>query len=205
MPKHVTFLNKDAQILKEKELYTGFLPIKKYHIRHKTFDGSTLNSVEREVMTRRDAVAAIVYDPNEKLIVLLEQFRVGALNDPKTPWLFEIVAGLIETGESHESVARREIHEETGLNTLDSLNFIQSFYTSPGGISEQVHLFSATADLKNCPKEAVYGLSTEQEDIKRHIISFDECFELLKQGTIRNSIAIIAIQWLQQQVLLKAL
>ncbi|MGJ3494504.1 NUDIX domain-containing protein [Piscirickettsia salmonis] len=205
MTKDISFYNKHVQIITEKTCYSGFLPIQKYQLNHATFNGTTLKSVEREVMVRRNAVAAIVYDPHEKLVVLLEQFRAGAINDAQTPWLLEIIAGLVEAGENNEDVARREIHEEAGLTNIKNLHLIQSFYTSPGSSSEHVYLFAATAKLKGQTKEAIYGLDSEQEDIKRHIISFNDCFKLLQQGAISNSIAIIAIQWLQQQVYLNRL
>ena len=47
--------------------------------------------------------------------MLVEQFRAGCIDLPGEPWLIEAVAGLVETGETAEDVAMREVREETGL------------------------------------------------------------------------------------------
>lgn len=55
------------------------------------------------------------YDPVRDEVVLVEQVRIAAYDTSDTPWLLEMVAGMIEEGESVEDVARREALEEAGL------------------------------------------------------------------------------------------
>ena len=62
----------------------------------------------REVFERGHAVAVLPFDPARRQVVLIEQFRVGALGVVDDPWLLEPVAGIIESGESAPEVARRE-------------------------------------------------------------------------------------------------
>ena len=68
----------------------------------------------REVHRRHDAVGVLLYDVERDAVVLVEQFRAGALEDPASPWKLEVVAGLVEEGESPAEVARREAMEEAG-------------------------------------------------------------------------------------------
>ena len=54
------------------------------------------------------------FDPVRDEVVLIRQFRIGALAAGRDPWPVEIVAGIIEAGESADQVARRETLKETG-------------------------------------------------------------------------------------------
>ena len=67
-----------------------------------------------------------IYDPNLDSVLLIEQFRVGALSHPN-PWQLEIVAGLVDGhGESLEDVAKREVLEEAGVE-LSRLEKVMTF------------------------------------------------------------------------------
>jgi len=62
-------------------------------------------------------------------VVLINQFRLGALAAIASPWfpddyfplLIEAVAGIIDEGKTPEDIARREVIEETGCELLDLL------------------------------------------------------------------------------------
>src|SRR5205085_1687028 len=94
----------------------------------------------REVFERGHAAALLPYDPQRGEFVLCEQFRVGAHAAGIEPWQVEVVAGIIEAGETPDDVVRRETHEEAGLAALD-LWPIQRYLVSPGGTTETVHLY----------------------------------------------------------------
>ena len=80
---------------------------------------------------RHDAVCVLPYDPQRDRVVLIEQFRVGALGKVDNPWLIELVAGLIDKDESPDEVARREAVEEAGLELAD-LWPVTRYFPSPG-------------------------------------------------------------------------
>jgi ADP-ribose pyrophosphatase len=73
---------------------------------------------------------------------LIEQFRVGAIDDPDSPWQLEIIAGVLDGDESPESCIRRESLEESGCQ-IDELEHLFSFYPSAGACSEVFHLYAA--------------------------------------------------------------
>ena len=182
----------DVEILDKTIVYDGFLRLTRYKVRHRLFGGG-MGSVEREVVERGAAAVVLPYDPVRDEVVLLEQFRIGAMVAGRQPWLIEIVAGMIEPGESAEDVARRETMEEAGLR-LGRLERVGEFIVSPGGCTETFTIYCGEVDAENVG--GVFGLDHEGEDIRAFTLSFDETLERLKSGEIDNAASVIAIQWL---------
>ncbi|MFA6409073.1 MAG: NUDIX domain-containing protein [Gammaproteobacteria bacterium] len=184
----------DVKILSRETVYQGYCRVERFLLQNRLFSGEWSKPYQREVVQRYDAVAALPYDPIRKKIVLIEQFRAPALLHPEpTPWLFELVAGVLDTDEDKETTIRRELLEEAGLECLDLLP-VCTYLASPGGNSEEVSIFCAKVDVSSAPEFC--GLAEEQEDIRVHVLGLDEVFSMLQNGVIRNSTAIIALQWL---------
>jgi nudix-type nucleoside diphosphatase (YffH/AdpP family) len=106
---------RDVKVFKTECLYDGFFQIKRYNLHHPMFDGTWSKLVAREVLERGPVAAVIPYDPIRDTVVLIEQFRPGpmAVNHP-SPWMIEIVAGILEKNESPNELSYREPTEETG-------------------------------------------------------------------------------------------
>ncbi len=188
-------MNQDDVTLEDREpLLDGFIRIDRLHLRHKLFAGGWSDVLQREVMLRGSVAAVLPYDPLRDRVVLIEQFRIGpfAAEDPE-PWLTEIVAGMVEPGESAAEMARRETLEETG-GTVARLEKIMEFYSSPGGSSQYVALFCA--EVSAAAAGGVHGLAEEGEDIRVFTKSTDEALAMVQSGAIRNAISIIGLQWL---------
>jgi len=181
------------KLLKSESKYKGFFKIDLCHIQHETYQGEVIE-VKRELFHRGDAVAVLMYDPAKDKVVLLEQFRVGAISDENGPWLLEIVAGMIEQGESITDVARRECMEESGID-VHSFENIHSFYSSPGGCSEKIHVLCALVNSDNAA--GIYGVEHEGEDIKVMVVDYAQIHDLMLSGKICAAIPLIALQWLQ--------
>ena len=182
--------------IKDKTLsYRGFFRMEKYRLRHELFAGGWSPEITRECLERGHAVAVLLYDPDHDQVVLLEQFRVGALEFPGGPWLLEIVAGIMDDPqETTEEVARRETHEEAGGELLDLIP-ICHYLVSPGGTSESITLFCGRVDTSRIG--GLQGVAEEHEDIRLHIVSRAEAFELRNTGRINSAAPIIALQWLE--------
>ena len=143
---------------------------------------------------RRNCVAVLLYDPDRDEVVMIEQFRMGALQLPaEQAWLLEIVAGAIEEGETAENVAHRESLEEANCD-IETLIKISEFFTSPGGTSELLTLFCGKVDTRDVG--GLHGLASEDEDISVTAMTFDAAYQLLLDGKILSAIPIIALQWL---------
>jgi len=147
----------------------------------------------RELFERGNCVAVLLYDPEKDKVVIIEQFRLGPIDEPKNAWMLEIVAGIIDAGETAEQVAYREAEEEAGC-VVKKMHFINEFYTSPGGASEKIGLFYGAVNSDDIG--GLHGLAHEHEDILVKTVSFDEAYQMLIEGEIESAIPIIAIQWL---------
>lgn len=186
-------MNRDFSIIEETAIYRGFFNLTRFRLRHTLYRGGWSDVIERELFHRGRCVAVIPYDPIADRVVLIEQFRIGAIKDNRPPWLLEIVAGAVEEGETPEAVAHREADEEAGC-VIRELIPIYEFFTTPGGCSEKLSLFCGIVDASELGGH--YGLAEEQEDILVRVIGFAEAIELLKQGEIDSAIPIVALQWL---------
>ncbi len=184
----------NIEIIEKNVAYQGFFRLEKYRLRHSLFDGEMSDEMSRELFERGHAVAVLPYDPVLDEVVLLEQFRIGAIDDPEGAWLTEIVAGMIDNGETAEEVAKREAIEEAGCEILE-LAHICNYYVSPGGTSETIALYCGKVNA-NKVTEGVYGLDEENEDIRVFKSSYQQLLTCFESGKINSAAPIIAIQWL---------
>ena len=190
----------DVEEIRREEAYAGYFRIDRYRLRHRLYDGGWGPTFEREVFERGHAVGVVLYDPERDLLVLIEQFRVGAFvagREPSmagafSPWLIEIVAGIIDGDETPEAVARREAVEEAGCE-ISHLERIGVILTSPGGTSETVELYFG---LTRAPQSGViHGLDDEHEDIRVLVASPEDVWRWIDQGRIVNGPALVGLQW----------
>ena len=184
---------KQFTILNETTRYSGFFSLKTFELTHTLYNGGWSETITRELFHRGNCVAVLLYDPDRDEVVIIEQFRIGAMQMPDQAWLLEIVAGAIEVGETAEQVAYRESVEEAGCE-IQQLIKVNDFFTSPGGTSELLTLFCGKVDTSNVG--GIHGLANEHEDISVTTMKFDKVYQLLLDGKILSAIPIIAIQWL---------
>lgn len=188
------FNNKQVVIEQTESGYQGFFRLDLVTFRHPLFAGGMSQPVTREVFERGDAVVVLAYDPKRDLVVLVEQLRLPALRTAANAWQLELVAGIVEPNESAEDVAKRELMEEAGL-TARSITQISSYMPSPGACSERHTLYLAEVDILQ-DNTQLFGLESENEDIRRHVVSRTEALELVYNGGIDNGPTIIGLQWL---------
>ncbi len=186
----------DIELIERKSLYQGFFRLEALELRHRLFEGGWSKPMHREVHSRFDAVGVLLYDPARDALVLVEQFRAGAVDDPVSPWKLELVAGLVEQGESLEEVARREAQEEAGC-TVGELTLLHTYYPSPGACNERVTLFCGLVDTQGLG--GIHGLDEEHEDIRVHVVAYPTAWELLNQGRLDNAMCLIGLHWLAGQ------
>lgn len=184
----------DVELHRNETLHDGFLRMVRLHLRHRLFAGHWGPPISREVVIHPGVAAVVPYDPVRDTIVLIEQFRSGkfAAGDQR-PWNTEIVAGMIEDGESAEDMARREMLEETGC-TLGRLEEALTFYSSPGGSSQRVALFVGEVSAERVG--GIHGLDEEGEDIRVFSRPADDILTMIDSGEINNAISIVGLQWL---------
>ena len=105
----------------------------------------------------------------------------------------EVIAGIIDEGETPEQVAHREAEEEASCK-LGDLIPIAHYLASPGGTSETCRLYCARIDSRGLG--GIHGLAHENEDIRVSVVSVEEARAKMSHGEIGNGTALIALQWL---------
>ncbi len=194
LAQHEHFTAADVEILQQESCYRGFFRMNRYTLRHKLFAGGWSAPLTRELFERGHAAAMLPYDPKRDEVVLLEQFRIGAIEGERNPWLLEMVAGMIEPGEEAGGVIARESIEEAGL-TLGRSHFALSYLVSPGGTTERIDVFIGEVDSQLA--SGLHGLAHEGEDIRLHVVSREQAYRWVEEGRIDNAATVIALQWLQ--------
>ena len=199
------FSQNDVTVVKENVSYPGYCQVKTFQLNIPFFEGNRSDTITRDVVVRPSAVAVLLYDPDNDLVMLIEQFRPGVYaltlrdSEARNPWILEIVAGVVESNHSVLETALREIAEEAEQNVL-SLEPICTYYASPGISTEQTHIYygrfryTAGDPLHYQPKYT--GLKHEGEDIKVHLFSAETLIQFLRTGQILSASTLIAIQWL---------
>ena len=190
----VTFAKNDVEIIARETLYSGFFSMELYRFRHRLFNGEMSGEIKREIFERGHAAVLLPFDPVRDEVVLVEQVRIAAYDTSETPWLLEMVAGMIEEGESVEDVARREALEEAGL-AIGRTKSVLSYLASPGGTTERSSIMVGEVDATTA--KGIHGLADENEDIRVHVVSREQAYQWVEEGKIDNAASVIALQWLQ--------
>ena len=181
------------EILDKRVCHDGFFRLARYRLRHELFAGGWSDELERELLEQGPAVAVLLYDPDREQVVMVEQFRIGALASRERPWMLEVVAGIVGAEEDPLAVAGRESLEEAGC-TVAELVPISRFIPSSGGSSEQVTLYCGRVDASTA--DGIHGLAHEGEDIRVRVLPVEEALALMEDGTVLSANTLIALQWL---------
>ncbi len=180
------------RVLQSEQVWGGFLKLHRYRLQHKCFAGGWCPELVRERVEGNHAVSVLLYDPVQDAVVLIEQFRIGALGHQEPPWLLETVGGYVEKGEALEAVAIRETREETGCD-VSRLELVGTFFTTPGWCGERITLYCGLVDSRGA--EGVHGLAHEGEDIRVVVMPAGEALGELFRKANSTSI-VVGLQWL---------
>ncbi|MDQ2065065.1 NUDIX domain-containing protein [Xinfangfangia sp. CPCC 101601] len=185
----------DAERLNLTQPFHGFFATEVFDLRFRRFDGELSPVVSREVFVAADAVTVLPWDPRRDRVLLVEQMRTAPLaRGERNPWQLEAVAGRIDPGETPQDAARREAFEEAGLR-IGALEPIAEYYPSPGAMTEYLYSYLAPCDLPD-GAAGQFGLSEEAEDIRGHLVEFNDLVAELDSGQFSNAPLILSVQWL---------
>lgn len=195
---HASYSASDVTIESREPIFRGFIQVEKVSFRHRLFNQPDYSPViQRELIHRPEAAGVLLYNDQQQRFALIEQFRVGALNDSESAWQLEVIAGVLDGDEAPEDCIRRESLEESGCE-VQQLQHLFSFYPSAGACSEFFHLYAAEVEL---PKiGGIFGMPDEGENIQLHLFDYSEVGTLLRNGRLRNAPVIMALQWLAQHL-----
>ena len=187
-----------ARFVREVSRAGGFFRFAQKVVEYETFAGKSSGELPREVFIGPDAALVLAYDPKSDNVLLVEQVRMGPLaHGNPNPWCLEPIAGMVDGGETPEQAAHREGMEEAGLR-FSALIPMFSQYASPGNATDYFYCFLGITDL---PEVHSYsgGLEEEAEDLKLHIVPFDQALGLIDTGEINVGPAIAMLLWLDRK------
>ena len=184
-----------VQVESRRMPYQNYFTIEEYDLRFPRFDGTPSELVKRSTFVDGDAVIVLPYDPARDRVLLVEQFRMGPfVRGAPNPWLLEPVAGRIDGAEKPEQAARRELAEETGIEKARLIE-IGNGYPSSGAVTAYFYCFVALCDLPDGAAR-IGGMESEAEDIRGHVVSFDEALALLASGEAGVLPLAMSLYWL---------
>ena len=194
MALELKFGAQDVRVLEQHTAWSGHFSIRKLTLQHRCFGGGWSEPLVREVFERGDAVGVLPYDPVTDSLVMIEQFRPGAMRGDNSPWMLELIAGVVDSGESDAEVAHREAMEEAGC-VMSELVPIATVIPSAGACTEQVRLFCGRVSA--AVGGGIHGLAEEGEDILVHLLPRTDVLQMVAADSIPNGHTLIALQWLQ--------
>jgi ADP-ribose pyrophosphatase len=121
-------------------------------------------------------------------LVFIHNYRVSVQQE-----LLEIPAGTLDPGEDPAVCAARELAEETGYRAQRIVPLV-SFYSSPGILSERMHVFLAT-ELTPGPTAHDAG-----EEIRPAVLALPEALDAIQQGRIVDGKTILTILYYDRYV-----
>lgn len=186
----------DVVVERRQQPYAHYFAVEEYDMRFRRFDGRMSETINRAVFLSGDAVTVLPYDIARDRVLLVEQFRAGPYGrgDPNC-WSLEAIAGRVDPEETPEQAARREAVEEAGLH-LGAMEPTVHYYPSPGAKAEYLFNYIALCDLPD-GIEGVFGQADEAEDIRGHLVPYDEVMAMVASGEIQNGPLLVTLFWLQ--------
>jgi GDP-mannose pyrophosphatase NudK len=180
-----------VKVLEDKTLWNGWSHLHQLEFEYTDSNGKTARFT-REVLDRKPAVAVLLVNPTRKTTVMVRQFRAPAHVAGDKPFLLEVPAGVIDSGEAQET-ACREVLEETGY-TITSPRFLFSAYMSPGAVNETMDFFYA--EISDAQKVASGGgLEDEHEDLELVELPLLDALAMIETGEIVDAKTIMLLQW----------
>lgn len=177
-------VNLEEKTLKSEEIFSG--KVISLHLQDVELPNGKHS--KREIIKHPGAVAILAITDDKK-IVMVEQYRKALERT-----IVEIPAGKLEKDEEPVLCARRELEEETGYECAN-LEWLTSFYTSPGFADEIVHIFLA----KGLTKKENSAPLDEDEFVNLEELTLEESLRYIKEKKIYDAKTIFAVQYLQLQ------
>tara|TARA_Y100000748_G_C15387546_1_gene446223 strand:- start:83 stop:625 length:543 start_codon:yes stop_codon:yes gene_type:complete len=171
-------VGKDFRKVSETTLHEGFVVTYNQAV----FEGPQGEILERDVVRHPGAVAVVAIDKDE--VILVNQYRPAL----ETVTL-EIPAGKLDvSGEERIDAARRELNEETGLDSKN-LTLLSEFHNSAGFTDELTSIYLA----ENLMPTEAKAVSVEEEYLTVTRVSFEKALQFVAQGVITDAKTVIGL------------
>jgi ADP-ribose pyrophosphatase len=165
-----------AKLLSSREVFKGRV----FSVRHDRVSEPGGIVAERDIVVHPGSVVVLPVFPDGK-ILLIRQYRHAA-ND----FLWELVAGRVDKGESPAAAAHRELAEETGYSAR-RLRKLLEIFPSPGFVSELMWIFAATGLTAGAARPEA------DERIAAKKVSLAAAERMIRSGALRDAKSIAGI------------
>ncbi|KAB5492073.1 MULTISPECIES: GDP-mannose pyrophosphatase NudK [Flagellimonas] len=180
--------------IKKELLSDNWYTLNKVTFEYQREDG-TWETQTREAYDRGNGAAILLYNTKKGTVVLTRQFRMPTyLNGNADGMMVEACAGLLEKGNAEQTI-KMEVEEETGYK-IDKVKKVFEAYMSPGSVTEILYFFIGEYEASMKVSEGG-GAEDETENIEVLEIRFDEAFEMVKTGEIKDAKTIMLLQYAQ--------
>lgn len=154
----------------------------------------------REIVVTRDTVAVLIYVPQRKEVVLVQQARLSMIDEKNPDGDFtEVVAGVFDLEIGVKDLMVKEILEETGIRVtsdqIELANNGERLATSPGCLTERMYLGYVEVDIAEIEEDRIFGLAQEGEIIKRLFVPVEE----LRVMSFQDMKTWALVQWFLQK------
>jgi nudix-type nucleoside diphosphatase (YffH/AdpP family) len=179
----------DTQILSD-----NWYILRKITYEYSKKDGTKITQ-SREAYDRGNGATILLYNKNQKTIILTRQFRLPTfVNGNETGMLIEACAGLLDKDNAEDCI-RRETEEETGYKITDVRKIFEA-YMSPGSVTEILYFFIAEYSKEMKVTEGG-GVEKEEENIEVLELDIDKAMSMIESGEIKDGKTIILIQYIK--------
>ncbi|HEX3810756.1 MAG TPA: NUDIX domain-containing protein [Rhizomicrobium sp.] len=185
-----------VRIVSDEILSSNHYTLHKVRFAWKRGDGEWQESA-REAYDRGNGAAILLFNRENRSVVLTRQFRLPTYLNGYREMLIEVAAGLLDDASPEERIAK-EAEEETGYRPRNIRKVFETFM-SPGAVTEKLHLFVGEYDAAD-RKGAGGGLAGEGEDIEVLQIAFSEAAAMMADGRICDAKTIILLQYAQLHI-----
>jgi len=147
----------------------------------------------REAYDRGNGATILLFNKENHTIILTRQFRLPTyVNGNESGMLIETCAGLLDKDNAEDCI-KKETEEETGYRVSKVRKIFES-YMSPGSVTEILYFFVAEYDKEMKVSEGG-GLEEEQENIEVLELDFDEAYNMIATGEIKDGKTIMLLQY----------
>ena len=148
---------------------------------------------KREVYDRGNGAAILLYNKQQKTVILTRQFRLPTfVNGNSTGMMLEVCAGLLDQDNPEQCIIR-ETEEETGYR-ITNVTKVMETYMSPGAVTEILYLFVGEYDESMRVSEGG-GVAHEEENIEVIEMPFDKAYAMIESGQMQDAKTIILLQY----------
>jgi GDP-mannose pyrophosphatase NudK len=184
--------NPEIKIKQTELLSDNWYTLNKVTLEYQKND-TTWITQKREVYDRGNGAAILLYNSKNKTVILTRQFRLPTyLNGNKNGMMIEVCAGLLDL-DAPEQCIIRETEEETGYR-ITKVQKVMETYMSPGVLTEILYLFIGEYDESLKVNEGG-DLEAEQENIEVLEMKFDEAYNKIESGEIKDAKTIMLLQY----------